>query len=118
MSLVSTCKAPGINPGEQLRDVLVRLSIETEVERLTRLAGSAIEPRRGERPPSDRRSPVAPCRLHGLSRRAAGLLIWTGGPTAVNTSTPRRSESRSRTWPTPRSFRWGAHNGYRASEKA
>lgn len=37
MSLVSTCKALAINPGEYLRDVLVRLAIETDVERLTPL---------------------------------------------------------------------------------
>jgi len=37
MSLVSTSKAIGINPGEYLRDVLVRLAIETDVERLTPL---------------------------------------------------------------------------------
>lgn len=37
MSLVSTCKAIGVNPSEFLRDVLVRLAIETDVERLTPL---------------------------------------------------------------------------------
>lgn len=37
MSLVSTCKAIGVNPGDYLRDVLVRLSVESDVERLTPL---------------------------------------------------------------------------------
>lgn len=40
MSLVSTCKAIGINPAEYLRDVLVRVAIETDVERLTPLGWS------------------------------------------------------------------------------
>jgi len=35
MSLVNTCKALRINPHEYLRDVLVRISIETDVQRLT-----------------------------------------------------------------------------------
>jgi hypothetical protein len=37
MSLVNTCKVLGINPHEYLRDVLVRLAVETDVTRLTPL---------------------------------------------------------------------------------
>lgn len=37
MSLVNTCKTLGINPHEYLRDVLVRLAVETDATRLTPL---------------------------------------------------------------------------------